>query len=185
MNVLRKEPETPYMLSQANWFRLRDIFCVKNDLFSKCRFAWFPLMMRLASRLFPGKTTLEKPRLFLYRSLCFLIVAMGIKKSSLAGESSWPWTGSGTEDTPTSKCLSPPGGKSHRGLTPRLQVCSSGCALKTHCPPFLRSTPHSCHRLSACCLLTVCLMVSVFSLNSKLHESTTRALAPSVTSGMS
>lgn len=142
-------------------------------------------MMRLASRLFPGKTTLEKPRLFLYRSLCFLIVAMGIKKSSLAGESSWPWTGSGTEDTPTSKCLSPPGGKSHRGLTPRLQVCSSGCALKTHCPPFLRSTPHSCHRLSACCLLTVCLMVSVFSLNSKLHESTTRALAPSVTSGMS
>ena len=106
-------------------------------------------MMRLGSRLFPGKTTLEKPRLFLYRSLCFLIVAMGIKKSSLAGESSWPWTGSGTEDTPTSKFLSPPGGKSHRGLTPRLEVCSSGCTLKTHCTPFLRSTPHSCNQLSA------------------------------------
>ena len=179
MNVLPKEPETPYMLSQANWFRCRDIFCVKNGLFSKCRFAWFPLMMRLGSRLFPGRITLEEPRLLLYRSLCFLIVAMGIKKSSLAGESSWPWTGLGTEDTAASRFLSPPGGKSRRELTPRLEVCRGGCALKTHCTPLLCSAPHS-----RGCLLIACVMMS-FSLNSKLCESTTRALASSVLSGMS
>lgn len=128
-------------------------------------------MMRLGSRLFPGKITLEEPRLLLYRSLCFLIVAMGIKKSSLAGESSWPWTGLGTEDTAASRFLSPPGGKSRRGLTPRLEVCWGGCALRTHCTPFLCGAPRSCS-----CLLVVCLMMS-FSLNSKLCESTTRALA--------
>ncbi|XP_069866711.1 probable ribonuclease ZC3H12D isoform X3 [Dipodomys merriami] len=38
--------------------------------------------------------------------------AMEIKKPSLAGESSWLWTGSGTEDTRTSRFLSHRGGKS-------------------------------------------------------------------------
>ncbi|KAL0623517.1 putative ribonuclease ZC3H12D [Plecturocebus cupreus] len=46
------------------------------------------------------------------------ITAMEIKKSSLAGESSWLWTGSGTEDTPTSKFLFLPGGRTHQELTP-------------------------------------------------------------------
>lgn len=52
------------------------------------------------------------------------IVAMEIRKPSLAGEFVWLWTGSGTEDTPTSKFLSRPGGKSHQDLIPLSEVCS-------------------------------------------------------------
>eukprot|EP00069_Balaena_mysticetus_P013634 bmy_02558T0 len=51
-----------------------------------------------------------------------LTAVMEIKKPSLAGESSWLWTGSGTEDTPTSKFLSPPGGKNRQDLIPRLEI---------------------------------------------------------------
>nr|XP_019602509.1 PREDICTED: probable ribonuclease ZC3H12D isoform X3 [Rhinolophus sinicus] len=46
---------------------------------------------------------------------------MEIKKPSLAGESSWLWTGSGTEDTPISRFLSHPGGKTHQEPTPLLE----------------------------------------------------------------
>ena len=55
--------------------------------------------------------------------LCFPIIAMEIKKPSLAGASSWLWTGSGKEDTPTSKFLCRPGGESRQELIPLLEVC--------------------------------------------------------------
>lgn len=53
------------------------------------------------------------------------IVAMEIKKSSLAGEFVWLWTGSEIEDTPTSRFLFHLGGKSHQGLIHLSEVCRS------------------------------------------------------------
>lgn len=51
------------------------------------------------------------------------IAAMEIRKPSLAGEFVWLWTGSGIEDTPTSKFLSHPGGKNRQDLIPPSEVC--------------------------------------------------------------
>lgn len=43
------------------WFQVRDIFGAKKALRLKCRFVPFPLMMRLRSRIFPGKSLLRNP----------------------------------------------------------------------------------------------------------------------------
>lgn len=73
---------------------------------------------------------------------------METKKSSLAGESSWLWTGSGTEDTPTSRFLFHPGGKTHQDPTPLLEVRWRRHMLKQYYTPFLGSSPDNYSQVS-------------------------------------
>lgn len=87
----------------------------------------------------PGGNPLETLSVSL-QILCFPIVAMEIRKPSLAGASSWPWTGSGEEDTPTSKCSSRPGGKNHQEPIPLLEVSGADTCS--------RSASHPCSAVS-------------------------------------
>lgn len=133
-NNLTLEPETLYKLSQV--VPVKGHFWFKESTMFKMQICLIPFDDETVIQDIPrgnhslGTLSASLPM------LCFPIAAMETKKSSLAGESSWLWTGSGTEDIPTSKCSFPPGGKNHQELTPPLEVCWSRVVLRRFYAPF-------------------------------------------------
>lgn len=128
-NDLSLEPETLYKLSQVVPVK-GYIWCKESTMF---KMQTCPILFDDETMIqdIPGGNHSLGTLSASLQMLCFPIAAMEIKKSSLAGESSWLWTGSGTEDIPTSKCLFRPGGKNHQKLTPLLEVCWSRVVLLT------------------------------------------------------
>lgn len=86
---------------------------VINDTQALC--SAFPLLIQLETSICFLKTLPQLP-------LPISFIAMETKRSSPAGGSAWLWTGSEKGDTPTSRFLSPSGGRSPLDKTVPLQV---------------------------------------------------------------
>lgn len=127
------------------WFQVRDIFGASTTF--KMKICPIPFNDEIEVQDIPGGNRSLGTLSASLQMVCFPIAAMETKKSSRAGESSWPWTGSGTEDIPTSKCSFRPGGKNRQELTPLLEVCWSRVVLRRGYAPFLRGAPDSCGQL--------------------------------------